>query len=111
MITVKGKTLMISANDTFMTLFQAYGALLDGTETIYFNINAEPNGSAPIKRIPCGIDRLNNIISIYATKSEMSVLEAGKTYWYDLTMDTPNGLHMTLIYPSKLIVREVMHSD
>ena len=111
MITVKGKTLMVSAHDTLLTFFKIHGAVLDGSESIYFNLNEEQDGSKPLRRIPCGIDTLNNIICVYAGKGEMASLEGGKTYWYDLTMDTPQGMHMTLIYPSRFIVREVMHND
>ena len=111
MITVKGKTLMVSDNDTLLTFFKVTGAALDGSETIYFNISEEQDGSKPVKRIACGIDTLNNIICVYTTKYEMSSLEGGKIYWYDMTLDTPQGMHMTLIYPSKFIVREVMHHD
>lgn len=111
MITVKGKTLMVSARDTLLTFFKVHGAALDGSETIYFNINEEPDGSKLVKRIACGIDTLNNIICVYAPKEEMAVLKGGWTYWYDMTMDTPQGMHMTLIYPSRFVVREVMHSD
>lgn len=111
MITAKGKTLMVSARDTLLTFFKVYGAVLDGSETVCFNINEEQNGSKTVKRIPCGIDTLNNVICVYADKREMASLEGGRTYWYDMTMDTLQGMHMTLIYPSRFIVREVMHSE
>ena len=110
MIIVKDKTIMTSKGQTFTTLFEMdkSGYVLDGSETIKLNIKRNPEDTDILLTLPCGIDTLNNIISVYGTKEEMSVLPAG-TYFYDILMTLTSGARYTLLYPSKLIVREVCY--
>lgn len=113
MIIVKEKTIMVSKGDTFNTLFYVdpdKGYKFDGTETITFNIKERTDDTgSPLVSIRCGIDTLNNIISVYATKTEMAVLGEGN-YLYDLVMDK-NGVRITLLYPAKFIVKGVVHNE
>ena len=95
MIIVKEKTIMCSRGDTFITLFYVKGLVLTENDRAV---------------LPCGIDTLNNVISVFGTAQEMSVLAEG-TYWYDLYVDTASGAHTTLVYPNKFIVRRTVHND
>ena len=110
MVIVKDLTIMVSKGETFQTLFEMdkSGYVLDGTETITFNVKERPENTDVLLSLPCGIDILNNIVSVYGTKTEMSKLGAG-TYFYDVLMDLPSGARYTLTYPSKFIVREVCY--
>ncbi len=110
MVIVKDKTIMISKGETFTTLFEldTSGYVLTGNETITFNVKDEPDDATIRLTLACGIDTLNNIISVYGTKEEMAVLEAG-IYFYDILMTLTSGARYTLTYPSKFIVREVCY--
>ena len=110
MIIVKDKTIMTSKGQTFTTLFQMPedGYVLDGSETIKLNVKRNPEDTDILLTLPCGIDKLNNIISVYGTKQEMSVLDAG-TYFYDIVMNLTSGARYTLMYPARFIVREVCY--
>lgn len=110
MVIVKDQTIMVSKDCTFTTLFELdkSGYTLDGTETITFNVQKNPEDTTVLLSLPCGIDVLNNIISVYGTKTEMAVLAAG-TYFYDIVMTLSSGARHTLMYPSKFIVREVCY--
>lgn len=109
MVIVKDQTIMVSKGCTFTTLFQLdkSGYTLTGEETITLNIKERPDDSSIVLSLPCGIDVLNNIVSVYGTKTEMQI-DAG-TYFYDIVMNTTNGQRHTLLYPSKFIVREVCY--
>ena len=110
MVIVKDQTIMVSRGETFQTLFEMdkSGYVLDGTETITFNVKERPEDTTVVLSLPCGIDILNNIVSVYGTKTEMSKLNAG-TYFYDVLMVLPSGARYTLTYSSKFIVREVCY--
>ena len=112
MITIKDKTIMVNQGDTFTTLFYLDndGYVLDGTETIKFSIKENLSDASAVLEIVCGIDTLNNVISVYSTATEMRSLSEG-TYWYDISMTTSSGFHMTLLYPSKFIVKGISHVD
>ena len=112
MITIKDKTIMVNQGDTFTTLFylDKDGYVLDGTETIKFSIKEKLDDTAAMLKLACGVDRLNNVISPYGSAAEMNRLKPG-TYWYDISMTTRTGLHITLLYPSKFIVRGISHVD
>lgn len=109
MVIVKDQTIMVSRGCTFTTLFQLdrSGYTLNGTETIQFNVKQRPDDTSIVLRLPCGIDVLNNIISVYGSKGQMQI-NAG-TYFYDVVMTLTNGQRHTLMYPSKFIVREVCY--
>lgn len=112
MIVVKGNTIMVSQNDTFLTFFKmvAEGYIMKGNETVRFSIKEKLDDLNPVITTTCFIDTHNNIIRVYIDKSVMARLEPGN-YWYDLDITRPDGFHSTLVYPSKFIVREVIHSD
>ena len=109
MVIVKDKTIMTSKGTTFTTLFDMdkSGYVLTGNETITFNVKKRPDDTNIVLRLPCGIDKLNNIISVYGTKTEMNI-EAG-TYFYDILMSLPSGAKYTLVYPSPFIVKGVCY--
>ena len=109
MVIVKDQTIMVSKGCTFTTLFQMdkSGYVLDGTETITFNIKERPEDTTVVLSLPCGIDTLNNIVSVYATKEEMQI-DAG-TYFYDVLMVLNSDARYTLMFPSKFIVQEVCY--
>lgn len=109
MVIVRDQTIMVSKGCTFTTLFQLdkSGYTLDGTETITLNIKQRPSDTSVVRSLACGIDVLNNIVSVYATGTEMQ-LEAG-TYFYDIVMRLTTGAVYTLMYPSKFIIREVCY--
>ena len=109
MVIVKDQTIMVSKGCTFITLFEMdkSGYQLSGSETIRFNVKERPTDANVILSLPCGIDVLNNIVSVYGTKTEMQ-LEAG-TYFYDILMTLPSGARHTLMFPSKFIVQEVCY--
>lgn len=110
MVIVKDTGIMISKGETFTTLFEMdkEGYLLTGTETIRFSVKSRPSDDNVLLRLPCGIDRLNNIVSVYGTKEQMSVLDEGN-YFYDIVMTLPSGARYTLIYPSPFIVKGVCY--
>ncbi len=112
MIVVKGNTIMVSQNDTFLTFFKmaAEGYILKGTETVRFSIKENIGDLNPLITTTCFIDTSNNIIRVFIDKSVMVRLAAG-TYYYDLDLTSRDGFHTTLVYPSQFIVREVVHSD
>ncbi|WP_026765561.1 hypothetical protein [Selenomonas ruminantium] len=112
MITIKDKTIMVNQGDTFTTLFylDKDGYVLDGTETIKFSIKEKVSDTNSVLVLICGIDTLNNVISVYGTAAEMRSLREG-IYWYDISMTTRSGFHMTLLYSSKFIVRGISHVD
>lgn len=112
MIVVKGNTIMVSQNDTFLTFFKmaAEGYILKGTEVVRFSIKENLGDMNPIITTTCFIDTSNNIIRVFIDKSVMARLNEG-TYYYDLDLTRADGFHTTLVYPSKFIVREVVHSD
>ncbi len=112
MIIVKGNTLMVSQNDTLLTFFKmsADGYILKGTETVRFSIKEYLTDLNPLITTTCFIDTENNIIRVFIDKSVMARLDAG-TYYYDLDLTRSDGFHTTLVYPSKFIVREVVHND
>ncbi len=110
MIIVKGKTIMCSRGDTFITLFYVKGLTLTENDRSFFTVKEEIHSQQPILTLPCGIDTLNNVISVFGTAQEMSVLAEGE-YWYDLYVNTSGGAHTTLVYPSRLIVRGTVHND
>ena len=109
MVIVKDQTIMVSRGCTFTTLFQLdkSGYTLTGSETITFNVKKRPEDTSAVLRLPCGVDVLNNIVSVYATKTQMNI-DAG-TYFYDIVMTLADGQRHTLMYPSKIIVREVCY--
>ena len=109
MVIVKDQTIMVSKGCTFTTLFEMdkSGYQLSGSETIMFNVKERPSDTSVILSLPCGIDILNNIVSVYATKEEMQI-EAG-TYFYDAVMTLSSGARHTLMFPSKFIVQEVCY--
>jgi len=110
MIIVKEKTIMCSRGDTFITLFYVKGLVLNENDTAVFTVKDDLGSRQPLLTLPCGIDTLNNIVSVVGSAQEMSVLPEG-VFWYDLYLDTANGAHTTLVYPSKLIVRGTVHND
>ena len=109
MVIVKDQTIMVSKGCTFTTLFQLdkSGYVLNGTETITLNVKKRPEDTTVVLSLPCGIDVLNNIISVYATKEEMQI-EAG-TCFYDVVMNLAGSTRYTLMFPSKFIVQEVCY--
>lgn len=109
MVIVKDKTIMVSKGTTFMTLFEMdkEGYVLTGYETILFSIKVRPEEDKVLRSFPCGIDKLNNIISVYATKEEMNIDEG--FYFYDIVMTLPTGARYTLVYPSPFIVKGVCY--
>jgi len=111
-IVVKGNTIMVSQNDTFLTFFKmaAEGYILKGTETVRFSIKENLGDLNPLITTTCFIDIANNIIRVFIDKSLMVRLAAGN-YYYDLDLTRLDGFHTTLVYPSKFIVREVVHND
>ncbi|MBQ2223011.1 MAG: hypothetical protein II421_06375 [Bacteroidales bacterium] len=110
MIIVKEKTIMCSRGDTFITLFYVKGLVLTENDRAVFTVKKDIEGRQTLLSLPCGIDTLNNVISVFGTAQEMSVLAEG-TYWYDLYVDTAGGAHTTLVYPNKFIVRRTVHDD
>ena len=109
MVIVRDNTLMISKGETLQTLFclDRSGYELTGEELIKFNVKKTPSDDSIILQLTCGIDVLNNIVSVYATKEEISVLDVG-IYYYDMLMTIRNARY-TLMYPAQLIVREVCY--
>ncbi len=110
MIIVKEKTIMCSRGDTFITLFYVKGLVLTENDRAVFTVKKDIEGRQTLLSLPCGIDTLNNVISVFGTAQEMNVLAEG-TYWYDLYVDTASGAHTTLVYPNKFIVRRTVHND
>lgn len=110
MVIVKDNGIMVSKGETFQTLFEMdkEGYTLTGTETIKFSVKQRPSDTAILLVLPCGIDTLNNIVSVYGTKEQMGVLEAGN-YFYDIVMTLTTGARYTLIYPSPFIVKGVCY--
>lgn len=110
MVIVKETSIMVSKGETFTTLFELdkEGYTLTGTETIKFSVKSRPGDDSILLTLPCGIDTLNNIVSVYGTKEQMSVLNEGN-YFYDIVMDLPSGARYTLIYPSPFIVKGVCY--
>lgn len=110
MVIVRDTGIMVSKGETFQTLFELdkEGYTLTGTETITFNVKQRPSDSTVLLTLPCGIDVLNNIVSVYGTKEEMSVLDEGE-YFYDLVMNLTTGARYTLIVPSPYIVKGVCY--
>ena len=96
--------------DTFITLFYVKGLVLTENDRAVFTVKKDIEGRQTLLSLPCGIDTLNNVISVFGTAQEMSVLAEG-TYWYDLYVDTASGAHTTLVYPNKFIVRRTVHND
>ena len=107
MIIVKDKSIMCSHGDTFITLFHLKGLELKDGDSAVFTVKKDIEA---LLSLPCGIDTLNNVISVFGTAQEMSVLAEG-TYWYDLYINTAGGAHTTLVYPNKFIVRRTVHND
>ena len=110
MITIQDKSITVSQGDTFTTLFQlnSNGYKLSGTETVYFGIKINLDDTTPILSVACGLDVLNNIISVYIPKTTMSTLLAGN-YFYDIVLN--NGdMRMSLLYSSPFIIKEVCHN-
>lgn len=110
MIIVKDKSIMCSHGDTFITLFHLKGLELKDGDSAVFTVKKDIEGRQVLLSLPCGIDTLNNVISVFGTAQEMSVLAEG-TYWYDLYINTEGGAHTTLVYPNKFIVRRTVHND
>lgn len=110
MVIVKDTGIMVSKGETFQTLFEMdkEGYTLTGNETITFSVKQRPSDTTILLTLPCGIDTLNNIISVYGTKEEMSVLDEGD-YFYDIVMNLTSGARYTLIYPSPFIVKGVCY--
>lgn len=109
MVIIRDLTIMTSKGCTFLTLFKMdkNGYRLNGTETITFNVKKRPEDTDIILSLTCGIDVLNNIVSVYGTKEEMQI-DAG-TYFYDVVMTLTSGTRYTLMFPSKFIVQEVCY--
>ena len=101
---------MVSKGETFQTLFEMdkEGYNLTGTETIRFNVKRRPSDDDVLLRLPCGIDTLNNVVSVYGTKEQMSVLDEGN-YFYDVVMELTTGARYTLILASPFIVKGVCY--
>ena len=110
MIIVKDKDIMCSRGDTFITLFHLKGMQLTANDSAVFTVKSDLDRSQVLLSLSCGIDTDNNVITVYGTANEMSVLPAGR-YWYDLYVNTANGAHTTLLYPNRFIVRETVHND
>lgn len=110
MVIVKDTGIMVSKGETFQTLFELdkEGYTLTGTEVVRFNVKQRPSDTTVLLTLPCGIDVLNNIISVYGTKEKMSVLDAGD-YFYDIVMELTTGARYTLIIPSPFIVKGVCY--
>ena len=110
MVIVKDNGIMVSKGETFQTLFEMdkEGYTLTGTETIKFSVKKRPNDTQVLLRLPCGIDKLNNVISVYGSKEQMNVLDAGE-YFYDIVMNLQTGARYTLIIPSPFIVKGVCY--
>lgn len=110
MVIVKENGIMVSKGETFQTLFEMdeQGYKLTGTETIRFSVKQRPSDDDVLLMLPCGIDALNNVISVYGTKEQMSVLEEGN-YFYDIVMNLTTGARYTLIIPSPFIVKGVCY--
>jgi hypothetical protein len=103
--------LVVSAGDTFTTLFQfnMNGYKLTGRETITFNIKNNIDDTSPVISTLCGIDNVNNVITAYVSADEMKNLLAGN-YFYDVFMVTPTGFKMSLIYSQRFIIEGVCHN-
>ena len=92
MIIVKEKTIMCSRGDTFITLFYVKGLVLTENDRAVFTVKKDIEGRQTLLSLPCGIDTLNNVISVFGTAQE-------------------SGAHTTLVYPNKFIVRRTVHND
>ena len=112
MVIVRDTAIMVSKGETFQTLFELdkEGYKLTGAETIKFSVKARPSDKKILLTLACGIDRLNNIVSVYGSKQEMSALDEGD-YFYDLVMTLSSGARYSLIYPSPFIVKGVCYES
>ena len=110
MVIIKDTGIMVSKGETFQTLFELdkEGYELKGTETVTFNVKERPSDTNILLTLGCGVDYLNNVISVYGSKTQMSVLNEGN-YFYDIVMELTNGARYTLIYPSPFIVKGVCY--
>ena len=71
MIIVKEKTIMCSRGDTFITLFYVKGLVLTENDRAVFTVKKDIEGRQTLLSLPCGIDTLNNVISVFGTAQEM----------------------------------------
>lgn len=108
MIKIDNQDIYISHGDTLKVLFElAEGYKIQQTDTILFSVK-ETAGSNEIllsKTIPFTLD---NEIDVTISADEMANLSVGAKV-YDLLV-TNNDNVITLNFPAKLIIKEVVHN-
>ena len=106
MITICGKTITVSKGDTFDIVFCLCGYELVATDKVVFTMKDKidcPNEI--LEKEITGIS--GKFIRIQIPAEEMKALTARK-YYYDLLCKSGNAV-ITLCYPEKVFVREVVH--
>lgn len=108
MLSIDGKNIKISQGDTFNVLFQVYGYEFKNTDIVIFTIKKGLYTTEPIIE-KTFTDIQNNQVNVIITADEMDDLSTGD-YCYDLVCKSDDVV-ITLNYPAKLKIMEVVHDD
>ena len=112
MITIdKNKNITISKGDIFDVTFKLNGLTLSSEDSIYFSVKDKLiDEEAQLTHKVLNTDISTNSFRVIIPTSEMQALEVGQ-YLYDLVYINKEGNKRTLIDPSFLIIKEVIHND
>lgn len=107
MIEIDDHNITISRGDTLDILFKLYNFALNTTDTVVFTIKQSCLSKTPLmekKITPDTTDSIHLVISA----DEMAQLGIGSKQ-YDLVVLTADNKRITLIYPARFTVAEVVH--
>lgn len=106
----KDKSIFISKGDVLDVGFNVKGIILDDSYQILFSVKVKTSDEQTIlvHRV-LNIDYETNSFRVIIPSSEMDALAVGK-YFYDLVC-IKDGNKRTLINPTYLIIKEVVHDD
>lgn len=100
----------ISKGDLLDITYNVTGIVLNSDAEIYLSIKENWLSEKPLILKQCsGVHGYANKIRVIIPSSEMASLRGG-IYYYDLVYKVGKNKR-TLIYPTRFIVREVMHNE
>ena len=106
----KNLVITISKGDLLDITYNVTGIVLNSDAEIYMSIKENWLSEKPLLVKQCsGVYGTANKIRVILTSSEMDCLKGG-VYYYDIVYKVGKNKR-TLIYPTRFIVREVIHDE